>query len=433
MHQPASQRIVILGAGFGGVAAARMLARRLPRDGCQITLVDQRTFLLFTPMLTELVGGKVLADDIVNAVRRLSPAVRFEHARVEDVELAQKRVRVTRGGGQTGLPEEQVTLAADHLVIALGSVTNFHQVSGVREHALTVKSVSEAALIRNRALETVAYAATEQDSEKRRRLLTFVVAGGGFSGVETMAALNDLVRATAKSYGGLDASEIRCMLIYPGKRLLPELSEDLGRYAERKIQQRGVTVVPRTKITGASADTVELEGGRRINAHLFIWTAGVTPSPLVERLDCERGAHGGIVVDACGAVRGRSGVWALGDCAEMPMPGGAGKTYAPTAQNATRAGRQVARNIAATLRGKPPRPFVYTPLGELALVGEHAGVANVRGVRLSGMPAWALWRGVYLAKTPRLSKRIRVGLDWLLDALAGREIAELPLASSHAE
>jgi len=425
--------IVIVGAGFAGVHVARELARLLPReeDG-QITLVDQHNFMVFTPMLTEVAGGEVDADHIVSAVRRLSPRITFEQGRVDRIDLAAKRVTLTRAAADTAAPPERRTLEADHMVIALGAVTNFHGLSGVQEHALTLKSVGDAAAIRNRALELLDAAADEPDAATRRAMLTFVVGGGGFSGVETMAALNDLVRAVAKTYASLHDTPIRTVLVQPGKRLLPELNAGLARYAQQKLEQRGVEVILNTEITGAGPDYTALERDKRIPAHTLIWTAGVTPSPVIGTLDCRRGPHGGVVVDACCAVEGQRGVWALGDCAEIPHPGKK-KTYAPTAQNAMREGTQVGRNIAAVLHGRQPQPFVYTPIGELALVGRRSGVASVYGVHLSGLVAWAMWRAIYLSKMPGLGKRVRIGLDWLLDVLVGREIAELPLTRSTGE
>jgi NADH dehydrogenase len=430
VRQAQRRHIVILGAGFAGVHVARELARLLSKeeDG-RITLVDQNNFMLFTPMLTEVAGGEVDADHVVSAVRRLSPRVTFVQGRVDGIDLASKRVTLTRGDTDDAVPQERRTLEADQLVIALGSVTNFHGISGVEEHALTIKSVGDAAAIRNRALQLLEYAAAEPVVEKRRALLTFVVAGGGFSGVETMAALNDLVRGSAKNYPPIQQQDIRTVLVHPGKRLLPELSAGLAHYAQRTLGQRGVEVILNTAIAGAGPDYTELEGGQRIPTYLLIWTAGVTPSPVIGTLDVKRGHHGGVVVDACCTVPGHPGVWALGDCAEVPKPGGQA-TYAPTAQNATREGTQVARNIVAVLQGRKPQPFVYTPIGELALVGRRAGVASLYGMPLSGLVAWALWRGIYLAKMPLLGKRVRIGFDWLLDVLFGREIVELPLARS---
>jgi NADH dehydrogenase len=227
----------------------------------------------------------------------------------------------------------------------------------------------------------------------------------------------------------VDPADIRTVLVHPQKRLLPEISAGLANYAQMQLQQRGVEVILNTEIKGAGSDWVELEGGKRIKTHLLIWTAGVTPSPIVKVLDCKRNEHDAIVVDGCCAVPDHPGVWAVGDCAAVPKPSGKG-TYAPTAQNATREGSTVARNIVAAMQGKQPQPFVYKPIGELAIVGRRTGVASVYGVHLSGLLAWAMWRGIYLAKMPRMRNRVRVGLEWLLDLAFGREIAELPVARS---
>lgn len=422
--------IVILGGGFAGVGAARELARRLNKeDAARITLIDRHNYQLFTPMLTEVAGGEIEPSHTVSAIRRLSPRVTFVQGRVDHIALEGKRVTLVAGDPDEGAAGAQQVLHADHLVIALGSVTNFHHLKGLPEHALTIKSVGDAAAIHNRALALLEAASAEPDGAQRRAMLTFVVGGGGFSGVETMAALNDLVRDVAKRYPTLSDLPVRTMLIHPGERLLPELGAKLAHYAQRQLERRGVEVLLKTKIAGAGPDYVELDGGHRIEAHLLVWAGGVAPSPVVDTLDCPRGKHGGIAVEPTMAVPGHPGVWALGDCAEIPRAGGKG-TYAPTAQNATREGTLVARNIVASMRGEQPRPFAYRPIGELAIVGKHTGVARVYGRNLSGPPAWAMWRLIYLAKMPLVGKRVRIGLDWLLDLAFGREIVALPMGRS---
>jgi len=274
-------------------------------------------------------------------------------------------------------------------------------------------------------------AAAETDETQRRALLTFVFGGGGFSGVETMAALNDLVRDVALQYEPLRDVAPRTLLVHPGERLLPELGAKLARYAQRQLERRGVEVLLKTKIAAAGPGYVEVEGERRIETHLLVWAGGVKPSPVIDTLSCPRGKHGGIVVDGTMALAGHPGVWALGDCAEIPRQGGKGH-YAPTAQNASREGALVARNIVSCLRGEQPRPFAYKPIGELAIVGKRTGVASLYGRRFSGPLAWAMWRLIYLAKMPQRGKRVRVALDWLLDLLFGREIAALPIDRSRA-
>ncbi len=420
------QKVLILGAGFAGLNVAQELTKLLPgeSDG-EIKLVDQNNFLLFTPMLTEVAGGELDPRHIVAPPRRLSHRISFEQGQIEEIDLDKKSITLNIGDGDNS----KRTLTADHIVIALGSVSNFHGIPGVQEHSFSIKSIGDAAAIRNRVLGCLERAHWEPDANLRREILTFVVGGGGYTGVETMAAVNDLARDSIKYYPNIKREEISTLIVEPGDRLLAELSADLAAFAQQKLEQHGIKVLLKTKITSAAQDYVELEGGRRIPTRTLIWAGGITPNPLIEKLDCKRGHHGGIVVDKCCAVTGHSGVWALGDCAEVPKHDSKG-TYAPTAQNATREGALVARNIVATLRGQQPQPFDFQTIGELALVGKHAGVAKIYGQHFSGFLAWAMWRAIYLSKMPGMAQRSRILLDWILDAAFGRNIAEFPVDRS---
>jgi NADH:ubiquinone reductase (H+-translocating) len=423
--------IVILGGGFAGCSVAQELERLLPSEGeCHVTLVDQNNFFLFTPMLTEVAGGEIDRGDIVAAIRSLAPRITFEQGRVETIDAAHRRVTIAIGDAAAGIPEVQRVLSADHLVIALGAVTNFHHIDGLKHHALPIKSVQDAEAIRDRAVMLLERADGEPDRDLRRELLTFVVGGGGFSGVETMAALNDMVRGLVHWFPRVDPTDVRTIIIQPGSRLLPEISPRLASYAQRELQRRGVEVVLNTLVTDAGPDFVEVKeqgdgASHRIPARTVIWAGGVKPSPAIDTSGLDLGRHGGIVVDRCCRVPGYPGIWALGDCAEVPQPGGGGddSTYAPTAQNATREGAQVARNIVAADRGEQPRPFDYHPIGELAVVGRRAAVASIYGFEFSGIAAWAMWRAIYLAKLPRWQERVRVGFDWFLDLVSSPETA----------
>lgn len=329
-----------------------------------------------------------------------------------------------------GVAPGERELIADHLVIALGAVTAYHDVPGLRDHSVPMKSLGDASAIHERTLALLERADAEPDADARRQLLTFVVGGGGYSGVETMAALNDLLRDSARHYRTIEPGEIRTILVHDHERLLPELGESLARYAQHQLARRGVEIRLNTRVTGAGAGWVKLDD-EEIATSLLVWTAGVAPTPAVGNLDAQLGAHHGLCVDRALRVPEFPGVWALGDCAEVPKRGGG--TYGSTAQNATREGRLVARNIVATLRGTAPTPFNYRPIGQLALVGRRAGVADLLGRRFSGRFAWFLWRSIYWAKFPSVGGRARIGLDWFLDLVFGRQLFAPPLSKSQPE
>jgi len=409
---------VVIGAGFAGLAAACELARLLPDfDNGRILLIDKDNFLLFTPMLSEAAAGEIDARHIVHPVDHVSKRIQFVAATVTGIDIGRKVVRVSRGSAESKpVPEE---FQADGIVIALGSITDFHDIPGLAETAIPMKKLWDATSLYRRVLARLEQASLEEDPERRKALLTFVVAGGGFSGVETMAALNDFLRESSHEYPAVARKDIRTILINPDDRLLHELTPDLAAYAETALKKRGVEIRMNTRVSGATGSSVGVQGGECIPARTLVWTAGVKPNPLVEKLDCEKGKHGRIKVDACCEIRGCPGVWVIGDCAEIPQADEK-KSYAPTAQNATREGKHVARNMVAALRGEKVTPFRYTPVGELALVGRRSGVARLYGHNFSGVVAWAMWRATYLAKMPGAGQKLRIGADWLLDLLFGR-------------
>lgn len=419
-------RIVILGAGFGGVQVAQRLARLFPKPAsAEIVLIDQNNFLLYTPMLIEVLGGQVDMLDIVTATRQISPRIAFQQGRVEDIDPRSRCVALRIGGTGMGDPMARVTIDADHLVLALGSAPNYYGIPGLPENSLSMNNLCDAVGIRNRTLALLERANAEADAHARCALLTFVVGGGGFSGVETAAALNDLVRDAARYYPRIRPEDIRVVVIEALGRLLPELDPRLADYALRKLRENRIEVMLNTKVLRASRESIELDGNRCVDMRTLIWTGGVSPVSVVKGLDCQHGKHGGLVVEPTCAVPGLPGVWALGDCADVPLPDRQG-FYANTAQNATRQGKLVAENIAAALRGGSLRRFVYKPIGEAAALGRRSGVACIYGICVSGFAGWFIWRTIYLLKLPHLKQRMRVASDWTLDLVFGREIAEVP-------
>ncbi len=425
------KRIVILGAGFGGREVALELAKQLPDpQDTEIVLVDQEPFLLFTPMLTEAAGGELDPDHIVSPVTGLPKRINYVEGRVEAVDLQRRSVTLQVGHGEANIPQAKHTLVADHLVLALGAVSNFHNIPGLVEHSFTMKSLDDAAGVRNRALQLLQRANAEPDPVQRREFLTFVVGGAGLTGVETIAAINDLLRESARKFPHLESDEIRTILVDPGPRIMPELSKELAQFAAVELRRHGVEIRLNTKVTGAGEDYAELNGTERIATRTVIWAGGVTPNPIIKELKCRHSRHGGVVVNEELAVPDHPGVWALGDSAEVPKPDHSG-FYTPTAQNAVREGTTVGRNIAADLRGHSRERFHFKPLGELALVGRHAGVARILGFEFKGAIAWAMWRLIYWSKMPSLPQRMHILSDWVLDLIFGRNLA--PLTPGHVE
>ncbi len=288
---------------------------------------------------------------------------------------------------------------------------------------MTMKSLTDAIFLRNRILAALENASVEEDEGMRRALLTFVVAGGGFAGVETIGAVNDFVRDALKFYPSLSESLLRIILVHPQEVILPELGEPLGRYAARKLAERKVEIITNTKVSGYTGDAVQLSTGVSIPAETLIWTTGVVPHKILQTLPCEK-EKGRIKVDETLAVPGFPGVWALGDCASAIDPD-TGRPYPPTAQHALRQGTHTGKNIAATLARVSLTPFKYKMLGQLAAIGHRTGVANILGVNFSGFVAWWMWRTIYLAKLPGFEKKLRVALDWTLDLLFSKDLVQI--------
>jgi NADH dehydrogenase len=411
-------RIVILGGGFGGIYAALELERTLARTGeAEVILVNRDNFFLFTPMLHEVAASDLDLTHIVNPIRKLVKRVKFFCGDVEAIDLEARRVRVWHG-------EEHHShdLEYDHLIIALGCVTNFYDLPGVAQRAMTMKSLGDAIDLRNRIIASLEEADFECCASLREELLTFVVAGGGFAGVETAASIHDFIHEALPFYPNLTTDQIRVVLVHSGEVVLPELSEKLGRYAQRKMSARGMDVRTGVRVARFLDGHVDLTDGTRLKSRTLVWTAGTSPNPLLQSLPCalERGR---IKVNEFLEAPGWPGVWALGDGAVVPDLR-TGKAHPPTAQHAIREGRTLARNIAATLHGRAKKPFTFTTIGQLASLGRRTGVANILGVNFSGFIAWWLWRSIYLSKLPRFEKKFRVALDWTLDLFFSKDLVQ---------
>jgi NADH:ubiquinone reductase (H+-translocating) len=417
-------RVLIIGGGFGGTYTAMALEKLLKGDpSVEVGLISKENYLVFQPMLPEVISGSIGIVDTIAPIRRLCPKTNLYTREVESIDLESKTV--TTSAGFRPRPFE---IGYDHLVIAVGNVTSFAGQPGLAEHALPFKYLGDALVLRNHVIHALEEADVEADRELRRALLTFVVAGGGFSGVEAVAELNDFVRRVARSFRRINPSEIRVVLLHAGPLILPELPQSLAQFAQKLLQRRGVEIRLNTRLAGATGESALLENNERISAKTLVSTVPSAPNPMVVGLPCKK-ERGRIVVNKYLEVIDYPGVWALGDCAWVvdqetwqPCP--------PTAQHATRQASCVARNLFATLRGTPKRAFSFQGLGKLASLGHRSAVAEVFGFKISGFFAWLMWRSIYLMKFPGFDRKLRVSTDWLLDLLLPPDIVQLKLGQS---
>lgn len=413
--RPAPQRakphVVIVGGGFGGVGAARELDRRLGRGlDAHVTLISDSNFLLFTPLLVGVASSTVEARHVSAPVRAGLGHASFLHGRVASIDTQTRNAYVSAG------KEGMLRVPYDQLVLAVGAVPHFFDLPGVGEHAFAMKSVEDATRLRNQVLGALERADLEPDPAEQARLLTFVVAGGGFAGTELVAELFDLVHDVLHFYPRLHGLRPRFVIVHAGERLLPELSPQLGLYAQRKLGGRGIEFRLGARVSKATAEDITLDSGETIPTRTLAWTAGNRPNPLVQQV-----MPPPLAVQPTMQVPGIPGLWALGDCARIPDL--AGGFQPPTAQHAIREGKAVAKNIAAVLRGRRPVPFRFGGLGVLVSLGHRTAAGEIGGRRVSGFLAWVLWRSVYLSKLPSVEKRLRVLADWTLDLVFPRDIA----------
>jgi NADH dehydrogenase len=420
------RRIVILGGGFGGVFAAKHLHRRAGSD-VHVELISQNNFFVFQPLLSEVAGGSIQPADAVSPLRSFLPGVAVRVAEVRKVDFAAKTVHVTSGRG-----DEITAVPYDQLVIAVGQIVDLSRTPGLAERALIMKDVLDAFRIRNHVLQCLEDADAVTDSVRKSRLLTFVVVGGGFTGVEVIGEVQELIRKSLKYYPNLRPAEIRIVLIQHGSRILPELAEPLAAYAADTLRRRGIEIRLKTGVKSATVAGIETDGGELIDAETIIGAIGNAPSPLTRSLPVPLD-HGRIVVDRCFKVQGLDDVWALGDNASIPLgdPAAPNVAYAPPlAQFAVREAKVLAQNILAHLKGEMPQPFAYRSLGTMASLGGRSGVADILGVRITGFFAWAAWRTFYLSLLPSIATRVRVAMDWLLDLVISRNLAEIRTTQS---
>jgi NADH dehydrogenase len=413
-------RVLILGGGFGAVYTALGLERALqPEDRTEVTLINPENFFLFTPMLAEIVSSQIDTSHAINPFRRMFKRTRFIEGRATGLDPAARSATVLHPNG------EKREYPYHHLVVAVGAQTGYFGMKDVEQHAYTAKTLGDAIRLRNRVIALLELAEIERDRSARAELLTLVIAGGGFTGVEVAGEINDLIRRAARFYPSIGEQEIRVILVEAKSRILPEFDEHLASFATQRLRAAGVQVRTNTTVAGATDREVRVKDGASIPTRTLIWNTGVAPNPFITASPLPKTGRGWIKVTADLRVEGMRDVWALGDCAQIPDVLHPGQNQPALAQHAIREGALLARNLMATMRGEPTRPFRYRTLGQLATLGQHNGIGTVGPVRLSGFPAWAVWRTYYLWRLPRLEKRLRVATDWTVDLLFGRDISQI--------
>lgn len=417
-------RIVILGGGFAGTTTAEQLEHHFGADRrVSFTLISEGNALLFTPMLAEVAGGGLEPSHISSPLRTSLHRTQVLRARVTGIDFEQRCVFADSGEGAQAL-----NVPYDHVVFALGSRANYFGNENVRQNSFDFKALLDAIRIRNHVIGMFELADAEENDLTRQELLRFVIAGGGFAGVELAGALNDFARGILADYPHLRPEDVQVIVVHP-HAILPELSPSLGEYARRQMEVRGVRFELGRRVLDAGPGTVKLDT-HEIRTRTLVWTAGTAPNPLLRAIGLETDKRGAVLVDSTLAIAHRAGLWALGDCAAV-VDAKNGKPCPPTAQFALRQARTLARNIKADLEGRKLDQFHFDSLGALCVVGYHTACAELnlprsigKALRFSGLLAWLMWRGIYLSKLPGFERKIRVFLDWNIELFFPRDIVQ---------
>jgi NADH dehydrogenase len=410
----ARTKIVIIGGGFAAVKCARTLRKRLAREECQIAVYSRENHMVFHPLLADVAGASIHPDSAAATIRQMLPGVECSTETVERIDIPDGQIEFQNDQGQL----ERTNY--DHLVIACGAESNLGIIPGMSDHAFPFKTMKDAVALRSHIIDQLEKAEACSDPERRKRHLSLVIIGGGFSGVELAGEVNDLIRDSTRFYRNFTENDISMTLVHNQDQVLPEVSPTLRDFALKKMQRAGIKVLLKTSAAAATPEGVGLQDGSLMRAATVVCTIGTAPSPIVQHLDVKK-ERGRLVTDPDMRITGLPNVWAVGDCAYITNAFD-NKPSPPTGQFAEREGRQAAENIVRVLHGQPTRPFYFKPLGQLCSIGGRRAVAEMFGFRVSGILAWFMWRSVYLLKLPTWSRRIRVGSDWAWDLLFPRDL-----------
>lgn len=412
--------VVCLGGGWVAIHLARALRPAIRRGKVNLTVISRDNYSTVHGLIAEMLTCKIHPLQINASVREvIAPAV-LHNAEIESIDVATRQVRTRR------LLDGRVhTLSYDHLVVGVGSVEDFSRYAGIAEHTFPLKTFADAYRLRNHLLTVLEMAAIESDPEERRRLLTFVIAGGNYAGVEVATDLADYFRRlTRRRYRELRTSEFRVVLLEHGARILPELGKrypKLVSYAEKRVAGLGVEVHLNTGLDAATAEGAVTSADKRISTHTIITCTGMKSSPLLEQFPFRRDQRGRLVTDEFCRVPEADNIWAGGDCAAVPHPDGG--SCPPLAHYAQKAGENIGTNILRVLASKPLKKYSFNGLGEACTLGHRCAIAHMKGLQAHGYFAWVGWRFIVLTMfVPSWTRRVRLMSDWWWTLILGRDV-----------
>ncbi|HEY9717062.1 MAG TPA: FAD-dependent oxidoreductase [Trichormus sp.] len=412
------KRIIIHGGGFAGVKCARKLRRLLPSSAdYEIVLFNHENHTVFHPLLAEVVSAAVQPKDVTAPIRQLMQSVCCRTEDVLNIDVENSKIEYEAHNGT------RREMPFDHLVIACGKGANLGQVPGMDEHAFAFKTIGDAVALQAHIMEQLEKAEVCDDAEEKKAYLSFVIVGGGFSGVEVAGEINDLVRRSLKFFRYIRNEDVSVTVVHSHDSILPEVTPSLREFARKKMEEQRVTMVLSAKAMRATSEGIALKDGRFIPGRTIVCTVGTIILPIIARLNLRKDKDR-LVTEPDLSLPEHPNIWAIGDCAAI-INAQDGLLSPPIAQFAERQGALAAENIAARLNNQPTKPFSYLMLGHLCSIGGHNAVAEILNFRISGFAAWALWRGIYLMKLPSFGQKVQVGLEWMFDLMFPRCLAHL--------
>ncbi|MGW0310178.1 NAD(P)/FAD-dependent oxidoreductase [Streptomyces flavidovirens] len=424
MTEPA--RILVVGGGYVGMYTALHLQRKLRSGEAEVIVVTPDPYMTYQPFLPEAAAGSISPRHVVVPLRRVLDKCKIVIGEAKSIDHAKRTATVTTlATEEEGSGGTEITY--DELVLAPGSVSRTLPIPGLADYAIGFKTVEEAIGLRNHVIEQMDIASATRDPAVRDAALTFVFVGGGYAGVEALGELEDMARYAARYYHNVKPQDMKWILVEATGRILPEVGEEMGKYAIRELRSRNIDVRLETRLDSCADRVAVLSDGSRFPTRTVVWTAGVKPHPVLAASDLPLNGRGRLTATATLTIEGTEHAWTAGDAAAVPdlTADEKGKECAPNAQHAVRQAKVLAENVLASLRGEPLKNYEHKYAGSVASLGLHKGVAHVYGRKLKGYPAWLMHRTYHLSRVPTFNRKARVLAEWTLAGLFKREIVSL--------